>query len=101
MCRSLTIIKFIFKDYTQKLDKVIKINETQIQGIFAELDKSLLVKKLRKAREWVRKEKGKCEGPKKYGHTKEEAEILKKIRYMRRRLKDRKKLVHFNQSQMN
>ena len=32
----------------------------QIQGVFAELDKSLLVKKLRKAREKVRKEKGKC-----------------------------------------
>ena len=90
MCRSLTIIKFIFKDYTQKLDKVIKIDETQIQGIFAELDKSLLVKKLRKAREGVRKEKGKCEGPKKYGHTKEEAEILKKIVMLLRRINTRR-----------
>jgi len=63
----------------------------QIQGIFAELDKSLLVNKLRKAREKVRKEKGKCEGPKSYGHVKDEAEILQKIRYMRRRSKGQKK----------
>jgi DNA invertase Pin-like site-specific DNA recombinase len=57
----------------------------QIQGIFAELDKSLTVKKLRKSREKIRKETGRCEGVKPYGSTPDEAEILKKIRYMRRR----------------
>ena len=60
----------------------------QIQGIFAELDKSLTVRKLRKAREKVRREKGRCEGVKPYGcddSRPEEIEILKRIRSMRRR----------------
>jgi len=59
----------------------------QIQGIFAELDKSLTVRKLRKAREKIRKENGRCEGVKPYGHDvnrPEEAGILKRIRYLRR-----------------
>jgi len=59
----------------------------QIQGVFAELDKSLLVKKLRKARDKVRGENGRCEGPRPYGSTPEEAELLQRIRYMRRRSK--------------
>ena len=63
----------------------------QMQGIFAELDKSLLVRKLRKARDKTRKEKGHCEGPKFYGETPEEKEILKRVRYMRRRSKGLKK----------
>jgi len=41
----------------------------QMQGIFAELEKSMLVKKLRIAREKKRKENGKCEGRKAYGEV--------------------------------
>lgn len=63
----------------------------QIQGVFAELDKSLLVKKLRKARDKVRKENGRCEGPRPFGSTPEEAEVLKRVRYMRRRSRGQKK----------
>jgi site-specific DNA recombinase len=63
----------------------------QIQGVFAELDKSLLVKKLRKARDRVRKENGRCEGPRPYGEIPEEAEILKRVRYMRRRSRGQQK----------
>ena len=63
----------------------------QIQGVFAELDKSLLVRKLRRARDKVRKENGRCEGPRPYGSTPEEAEILKKVRYLRRRSPGQKK----------
>jgi hypothetical protein len=62
----------------------------QIQGIFSELDKSLLVRKLRKAREKVRKETGKCEGRKSYKETEEGTKILKEIRRLRRRRKGRK-----------
>lgn len=36
----------------------------QIQGVFSELEKNLLVKKLRTARETKREEQGKCEGRK-------------------------------------
>ena len=57
----------------------------QMQGVFAELDKSQLVRKLKKARDKVRKELGKCEGPKPYGYTKEEKEVLKRVRLMRRK----------------
>jgi len=57
----------------------------QVQGIFGELDKSMLVKKLRKAREKIRQEEGKCEGAKPYGSLKGEAEILKYIKRLRRK----------------
>ena len=58
----------------------------QIQGIFSELDKSLLVRKLRVARERVRKEKGKCEGAKRYGeNSEEEKAIVARIRLMKRK----------------
>ncbi len=59
----------------------------QMQGIFAELDKSLTVKKLRTAREKIRKERGKCEGRKGYAETERGAEILREIRRLRRRRK--------------
>jgi len=61
----------------------------QMQGIFAELDKSLTVKKLRKAREKIRKESGKCEGRKSYKETEEGSEILREIRRLRRKRKGR------------
>ena len=67
------------------IDDPMKKAMIQIQGVFAELDKSLLVKKLRKSREKMRAEKGRCEGVKPYGTTPEEAEIKKKMVYMRRR----------------
>ncbi|MBI9086012.1 MAG: hypothetical protein JEZ11_20605 [Desulfobacterales bacterium] len=54
----------------------------QIQGISAELDQSMTVRKLRKVREKVREEKGRCEGARPYGHNGsrlEEAEILKRM----------------------
>jgi DNA invertase Pin-like site-specific DNA recombinase len=63
----------------------------QIQGIFAELDKSLLVRKLRKARDKKRKDTGRCEGPQPYGSLPGEEEILKRVRYMRRRSKGQAK----------
>ncbi len=68
----------------------------QIQGVFAELDKSLLVKKLRKARDKVRKDTGRCEGPKPYytgmgtGN-----DVLREIKRLRRKRKGMKR-VSFN-----
>tara|TARA_B100001964_G_scaffold245363_1_gene331873 strand:+ start:1783 stop:2502 length:720 start_codon:yes stop_codon:yes gene_type:complete len=67
------------------LDDPMKKAIIQMQGIFAELDKSLIVKKLKLAREKVKKEKGKCEGAKHYGEVSDdEKAIIKKIVYMRR-----------------
>ena len=50
----------------------------QIQGILAELDKNMIVAKLRKARERKRKN-GKCEGRKPYGFSTTERPILDRI----------------------
>ena len=64
----------------------------QIQGVFAELEKSLLVKKLRTARERVRAEKGKCEGRK---STKEvNPEVIKLIKKLRRTKPGQKRMTY-------
>lgn len=66
-------------------DDPMKKAMIQIQGIFGELDKSLLVRKLRKAREAKKKATGKCEGIKRFGENNaEEQAIINRIRYMRR-----------------
>jgi DNA invertase Pin-like site-specific DNA recombinase len=65
----------------------------QMQGVFAELDKSLLVKKLRKARDRVRQETGRCEGPKPFYA---DSDVIREIRRLRRKRKGFKQLT-FNQ----
>lgn len=55
----------------------------QIQGVFAELDKNLLVRKLRKAKEKLRKEGHRTEGPPPYGAKPGEREVIEKIKAMR------------------
>ena len=57
----------------------------QIQGVFAELEKSLLVKKLRAARERKRDKTGKCEGRKSYREI--APEIIDEMRRLRRKPK--------------
>jgi DNA invertase Pin-like site-specific DNA recombinase len=59
----------------------------QVFGAIAEYDKSMLVLKLKAARDRVRARKGRCEGPRPYGHNLEEAKILKRVRYARRKPK--------------
>lgn len=61
----------------------------QIQGVFAELDKNTTVRKLRKARERVRAEKGKCEGPKHFGELPGELKTLARIKELSRKPKGR------------
>ena len=64
----------------------------QIQGVFAELEKNLLVRKLRKARERKRKLTGSCEGGKAYGYRPGEADIVKLIVKLSRKPRGGKKL---------
>lgn len=64
----------------------------QIQGIFAELDKALLVRKMRKAREAKRVKVGKCEGRKAYGEKPGEADIVAEIFALRRKPKGQPRL---------
>jgi DNA invertase Pin-like site-specific DNA recombinase len=56
----------------------------QIQGVFAMLDKKLLVRKLRRAREAKRAKGDHCEGTKPFGALAGEREILDRILTMRR-----------------
>ena len=51
----------------------------QIQGVFAQLDKRLLVRKLRVAREAKRKTTGRCEGVKPFGALPGEQAIVERI----------------------
>jgi len=51
----------------------------QIQGIFSELDKNLLVAKLRKARQRQKELTGKCEGRQLYGEKEGEKPILDRM----------------------
>ncbi len=57
----------------------------QIQNNIAELDKRLLVHKLRKARDAKRAKTGRCEGRKPYGYYPGEAEIIKRIKELHRK----------------
>ena len=65
----------------------------QMQGIFAELDKSLLVKKLRLASERKRHEAedGKCEGRKSYAEA--APEVIREIKRLRRKPKGGKPMT--------
>ena len=66
----------------------------QMQGIFAELEKNLLVKKLRLARESKRMAAGKCEGKKGYSDTPDKRDaILGQIKTLRRKPKLGKRLT--------
>lgn len=57
----------------------------QIQGIFAELDKNLLVAKLRKARQRVRRKDGRCEGRKPFGERDGEQKVISDIQKLARK----------------
>jgi DNA invertase Pin-like site-specific DNA recombinase len=68
-------------------DDPMKTALIQMQGVFAQLEKNLLVKKLRKAREAKRKA-GKCEGRKRYGEIDpQEQHVIKRIVALRRKPK--------------
>lgn len=67
----------------------------QMQGIFAELEKNQLVKKLRLARESKRKAAGKCEGRKGWGDMPDKRNAtLGQIRALRRKPKGQKRLTY-------
>ena len=57
----------------------------QVQGVFAELDKSMLVAKLRKAREAKKAKTGRCEGRKPYGFFEGEEKVVKRIKQLHRK----------------
>ncbi len=66
----------------------------QIQNNIAELDKRLLVRKLRKAREAKRADTGRCEGRKPYGHREGEAEVIQRIKQLYRKPRGEKRMSY-------
>lgn len=65
---------------------------TQIQSVFAELEKNLLVRKLAKSREKIRQQKGRCEGRKPFGFYPGEQEVVKRIKQLHRKKPNRPRL---------
>lgn len=57
----------------------------QVQGVFAELEKNQLVRRLKKGRDKTRQLTGRCEGRSPYGDTEDEQAVIRRIRAMRRR----------------
>ena len=57
----------------------------QVQGAFAELDKNLLIRKLKKGRQAKKEKTGKCEGRKPYGYYPGESEIIARIKQLHRK----------------
>lgn len=70
----------------------VKKAMVQMQGVFAELEKSRLVKKLRKARDAVRERNGKCEGRKTYGYFEGEQAIVELIKKLYKKPKGKKRM---------
>ena len=64
----------------------------QVQGVFAELDKSMLVAKLKKAREAKKAKTGRCEGRKPYGYYEGEEALVKRIKQLHRKPRGGKRL---------
>ncbi len=64
----------------------------QVQGAFAQLDKNLLVRKLKKGRQAKKEKAGSCEGRKPFGFYTGETEILKRIKELNRKSQGEKRL---------
>ena len=73
--RGVTVLTSNGDDLTNEDDK-LKVALRRIVGAIVELEKTRLVKKLRHARERVRKEHGKCEGRKSFKETNPELVAL-------------------------
>ncbi len=63
----------------------------QIQGTFAQLDKNLLVRKLKKGRKAKKEKNGYCEGQKPFGHLPGEQETVERIKQLNRKVKYEKR----------
>jgi len=64
----------------------------QVLGAVAQFDKSVIVLKLRAARDRKRRREGRCEGRKPFGTRPAEAQVLDRIRALRRKPKGRPRL---------
>lgn len=81
------------QDATQSKDPMLKAL-IQMQGVFAELEKNLLVRRLQKGRESARLA-GRPEGRKPFGFHEEEKPVLKRIKQLNRKPRNRKRLGYY------
>ena len=72
------------QDVTNPSDPMSKAM-IQVQGTFAELDKNLLVRKLKKGRQTKREKNGYCEGQKPFGYQPGEQETVDRIKQLYRK----------------
>ncbi len=72
------------QDVTSPIDPMSKAM-IQVQGAFAELDKNLLVRKLRKGRQKKLAETGRCEGRKPFGIKPGEQDTIDRIKQLYRK----------------
>lgn len=101
LARDLMVQEAIVRDFQSKGYQLISTTEgpdlckddptrkliRHIFGAVAEYDKSMLVMKLKAARQRKRAQTGRCEGRKPFGWTPEEQHVLRRIRAMRRKSK--------------
>jgi len=99
LARDLMVQEAIVRDFQSKGYQLISTTEgpdlckddptrkliRQIFGAVAEYDKSMLVMKLKAARQRKRAKTGRCEGRKPYGFTEQEQHVLRRVRVMRRK----------------
>jgi DNA invertase Pin-like site-specific DNA recombinase len=95
--RDLMVQESIIADFRRKGLKIVSVNEPdlcsddpgrilmrQMLGAFFQYEKTLLVAKLRGARQRIRVRAGRCEGRKPYGTRPGEAELIERMKTLRR-----------------
>lgn len=96
VARDLLVQESVIGDFQRKGLTLISVSEPdllsddpsrvlmrQMLGAFFQYEKTLLVAKLRGARQRIRTRDGRCEGRKRYGMMQGEAEIIERIKAMR------------------
>lgn len=94
--RDLMVQESIIADFRRKGLKIVSVNEPdlcsddpsrvlmrQMLGAFFQYEKTLLVAKLRGARQRIRAKDGRCEGRKPYGIRPGEAEVVERMKQLR------------------
>ncbi|MFA9479226.1 recombinase family protein [Phycisphaerales bacterium AB-hyl4] len=81
-------------DLTAGDDDPTRVLIRQVLGAVSQFEKSVIVSKLRAARERQRRTTGRCEGRKPFGFYEGEPEVIERIAAMRRKPKGRKRMSY-------
>jgi DNA invertase Pin-like site-specific DNA recombinase len=108
LARDLMTQEFIVRDFQRQGFQLISVAEgedlcgndptrkliRQIMGSFAEFEKTMLVAKLKAARERIKQRDGKCEGRRGYQDSVEGREIISRIQQLRRKPRNGKRMTY-------